>query len=138
MATEEPSTSAIDETPISPVERVNSLEKHLQTRPEVQDLKNRNILHDTSAAPYALFILRYCVLPIRAKHFLKGVLWTDAGHRALQAAQLELERNRTVDSLKKGLERRPERDELVQRTPPHASHGCCRPIPQSLSAPAAS
>ena len=56
MATDEPSTSATDETPISPVERVNSLEKHLQTRPEAQDLKNRNILHDTSAAPYVVSV----------------------------------------------------------------------------------
>ena len=41
----------IDESPISPVERRNSLEKHLQTRPDVQDLKNRNILLNTNAAP---------------------------------------------------------------------------------------
>lgn len=39
---------------MSPTERLqrrDSLEKHLQTRPEVQDLKNRNILLDTNAAP---------------------------------------------------------------------------------------
>lgn len=41
----------VDETPISPIERRNSLEKHLQLRPEAQDLKNRNILLDTNAAP---------------------------------------------------------------------------------------
>lgn len=41
----------VDESPISPIERRNSLEKHLQLRPEAQDLKNRNILLDTSAAP---------------------------------------------------------------------------------------
>ena len=41
----------VDETPISPIERRNSLEKHLQYRPDVQDLKNRNILLNTSAAP---------------------------------------------------------------------------------------
>jgi hypothetical protein len=40
-----------DETPISPIERRNSLEKHLQHRPDAQDLKNRNILLDTNAAP---------------------------------------------------------------------------------------
>ena len=40
-----------DETPISPIERRNSLEKHLQRRPDAQDLKNRNILLDTNAAP---------------------------------------------------------------------------------------
>jgi RPEL repeat len=45
----------IDTTPISPTrgppERRNSLEKHLQHRPDVQDLKNRHILLDTTAAP---------------------------------------------------------------------------------------
>ena len=43
--------SSIDETPISPVQRRDSLEKHLQTRPDPQDLKNRNILLNTTAAP---------------------------------------------------------------------------------------
>lgn len=33
-------------------ERRNSLEKHLQTRPEIQDLKNRHILLDTNVAPW--------------------------------------------------------------------------------------
>lgn len=51
------SSNAVDDTPISPVregmERRNSLEKHLQHRPEPQDLKNRHILLDTAAAPYA-------------------------------------------------------------------------------------
>jgi hypothetical protein len=41
----------VDESPISPLERRNSLEKHLQMRPNAQDLKNRNILLDTNAAP---------------------------------------------------------------------------------------
>lgn len=75
----------IDETPISPIERRNSLEKHLQMRPDAKDLKDRHILLDTNAAP------------------------------ALQSAQQELERQRTTDNLKKGLEKRPERDELVER-----------------------
>ncbi|MCJ1330175.1 hypothetical protein MMC10_006858 [Thelotrema lepadinum] len=75
----------IDTTPLSPIERRNSLEKHLQTRPDTQDLKDRHILLDTNAAP------------------------------SLQAAAQELERQRATDSLKKGLERRPERDELVER-----------------------
>jgi len=43
--------SAVDATHISPLERRDSLEKHLQTRPEKQDLQNRNILLDTNAAP---------------------------------------------------------------------------------------
>lgn len=36
--------------------------------------------------------------------------------RALQAAQQELERQRATDSLKKNLEKRPDREELVERT----------------------
>lgn len=41
----------VDETPLSPIERQESLEKHLQMRPDAQDLKNRNILPQTNAAP---------------------------------------------------------------------------------------
>ncbi|CAK3982448.1 related to RPEL repeat [Lecanosticta acicola] len=68
-----------------PLERRNSLEKHLQNRPEEQDLKDRHILLDTTAAP------------------------------ALQARAAELERQRITDNLKKGLAKRPEKDELVER-----------------------
>ncbi|CEJ55013.1 RPEL repeat protein [Penicillium brasilianum] len=80
-------SSAIDETPLSafPHERRNSLEKHLQTRPDMQDLKNRHILLNTNVAP------------------------------SLQSAQQELDRQRATDNLKKNLEKRPERDELVER-----------------------
>jgi len=89
MADTTETPTIIDTTPISPSrgapERRNSLEKHLQHRPEAQDLKNRNILLDTTAAP------------------------------ALQAKQLELERQKVTDSLKKGLEHRSERDALVER-----------------------
>ncbi|KAI8937503.1 hypothetical protein NX059_005221 [Plenodomus lindquistii] len=90
MAPEPNNESAVvvDETPISPVrslDRRNSLEKHLQHRPEPQDLKNRHILLDTTTAP------------------------------ALQAKALELERQRATDNLKKGLNARPERGDLVQR-----------------------
>ncbi len=45
-------TRSVDESPISPVERRNSLEKYLQMRPDPKDLKDRNILKDTKAAPY--------------------------------------------------------------------------------------
>ncbi|KAL8719979.1 MAG: hypothetical protein Q9225_003095 [Loekoesia sp. 1 TL-2023] len=75
----------VDESPISPIDRRNSLEKHLQTRPDPKDLKDRHILLDTNAAP------------------------------ALQSAAQDLERQRATDSLKKGLEKRPEREELVER-----------------------
>ncbi|TID22986.1 Serine-type carboxypeptidase F [Venturia nashicola] len=79
----------VDTTPISPTrgppERRNSLEKHLQHRPEAEDLKARNILLNTDAAP------------------------------ALQAAQHELERQKITDSLRKGLEARPDKDSLVEK-----------------------
>jgi hypothetical protein len=55
MAEQEPRESVIDETPISPIRpghvRQNSLEKHLQHRPDPQELKDRHILLDTNAAP---------------------------------------------------------------------------------------
>jgi len=85
-AIETTSDAVIDETPISPTrERRDSLEKRLAQRPEVQDLKNRNILLDTTAAP------------------------------AIQSAQKELERQKIQDAVKKSLEHRPEREELVER-----------------------
>jgi hypothetical protein len=61
MSTEQAENSpvVVDETPISPVrsnERRNSLEKHLQHRPDPQDLKNRHILLDTTTAPYVITI----------------------------------------------------------------------------------
>lgn len=59
-------TTTIDETPISPtrsLERRDSLEKHLQHRPDVQDLKNRHILLDTNTAPYVSSILN-TILPL--------------------------------------------------------------------------
>lgn len=40
-----------DSETISPLERRNSLEKHLLHRPDAQDLKNRHILLDTKTAP---------------------------------------------------------------------------------------
>jgi hypothetical protein len=59
MSTEQAENNpvVVDETPISPVrsnERRNSLEKHLQHRPDPQDLKNRHILLDTTTAPYVI------------------------------------------------------------------------------------
>jgi hypothetical protein len=52
--------STIDETPLSafPHERRNSLEKHLQTRPDMQDLKNRHILLNTNVAPYSNLVFQ--------------------------------------------------------------------------------
>lgn len=74
---------SIDTTPLTSTtsrERRDSLEKHLQHRPDEQELKDRHILLDTNAAP------------------------------ALQAKQAELERQRVSDSLRKGLEKRPEKE----------------------------
>ena len=53
MASEDAVTAGVDASSPSPLERRNSLEKHLQTRPNEQDLKDRHILLDTKAAPYA-------------------------------------------------------------------------------------
>ena len=42
----------VDTSSVSPtIERRNSLQKQLENRPDIQDLKNRNILLDTTAAP---------------------------------------------------------------------------------------
>ena len=51
MADENQRDVVVDETPISPIQRRDSLEKHLLHRPNAQDLKNRNILLNTNAAP---------------------------------------------------------------------------------------
>lgn len=61
--------AAIDSTPLSAssMERRNSLEKHLQMRPEAQDLRNRHILQGEEVAPY----VSYCPSPsilCRKKH----------------------------------------------------------------------
>ena len=81
------SDAPTDVPSISPVEKTqrrDSLEKHLQSRPNAQELKDKNILLDTNAAP------------------------------GLQAAQHDLERQRATDNLRKGLEKRPDREELVE------------------------
>lgn len=44
--------SSIEQSLPPTSERRNSLEKHLQTRPDMQDLKNRHILLDTNVAPW--------------------------------------------------------------------------------------
>lgn len=86
MAASTAAAAEIDTSPIAPsLERRSSLEKHLQHRPEEQNLKDRHILLDTTAAP------------------------------ALQARQQELERQRITDNLKKGLSKRPEKEDLVEK-----------------------
>ncbi|OAA82237.1 RPEL repeat protein [Akanthomyces lecanii RCEF 1005] len=44
-------TKPVDEAPISPIERKNSLENHLQHRPDRAELVDKNILPASSAAP---------------------------------------------------------------------------------------
>lgn len=62
----------VDTTPISPIrgppERRNSLEKHLQHRPEAEDLKARNILLNTDAAPYVDRLRNEACLPPSSNH----------------------------------------------------------------------
>lgn len=71
MSTEPTSTpAAVDTTSLatSPLERRDSLEKHLLTRPDPQDLKDRHILLDTNVAPYVLscpvYLHLHCLYPI--------------------------------------------------------------------------
>lgn len=120
MSTDSNEAITVDETPISPVrqstERRNSLEKHLQHRPEAQDLKNRHILLDTNTAPYVKTSL-FVSIPYFAPILMFCV------RSALQAKALELERQRASDNLKKGLAHRPEREELVERKFPMISKG---------------
>ncbi|POS87777.1 hypothetical protein EPUL_000372 [Erysiphe pulchra] len=81
----------IDETsisksnnPVSPI-RQSSLEKHLQQRPNAQELKDRHILLSTSAAP------------------------------SLQGQQKELERKMRADSLNDKIAKRPNPEDLVKK-----------------------
>ncbi|KAI5808581.1 RPEL repeat protein [Peziza echinospora] len=77
----------VDEAPISPIrERTNTLEHALSRRPETKELLDRGILH---APP--------------------GVA------ASVQQKQLELERTMARDALKTNLEKRAEREELIQR-----------------------
>lgn len=112
--------ASVDETPLSaaPHERRNSLEKHLQMRPDVQDLKDRHILLDTNISPYA-YLQCYASIFFSSISFL-----TNYYYSSLQAARQELDRQRTQDNLKKNLEKRPEREELIERMPipSHFSH----------------
>jgi hypothetical protein len=78
------STTPATARPIS-LERRNSLAKAIQNRPEAQELREKHILLDTTAAP------------------------------ALQAQQYELQRQKLSDSLNKALASRPEKDDLVDR-----------------------
>ncbi|KAB5566972.1 hypothetical protein GE09DRAFT_751490 [Coniochaeta sp. 2T2.1] len=88
MADSNENQPSIDETPISPSrpypERKNSLEKHLHNRPSPDELRQKNILPNSSAAP------------------------------ALQAHQKELDLHMRADSLNEKIAHRPSPDELVK------------------------
>ena len=61
MASEDTVTAGVDTSSPPLPERRNSLEKHLQSRPNEQDLKERHILLDTKAAPYIPFSSSNCL-----------------------------------------------------------------------------
>ncbi|KAK9423741.1 putative rpel repeat protein [Seiridium unicorne] len=77
-------TPAVDETPISPVKRRDSLEQHLQHRPERSELVAKNILPDSTAAP------------------------------GLQEKQKELEKHMRADSLNDKILHRPPPEQLLK------------------------
>jgi len=83
--TDTSATAKDDVQQISPLERRNSLEKALSRRPDPKELKDRNILHDSSAMP------------------------------SIQQQKQKLEHAMVADNLKKGLSQRPEKDELKER-----------------------
>jgi hypothetical protein len=60
--------AVVDESPISPARANPELEKRLATRPDAQDLKNRHILLDTTAAPCvsAPLCAGHCLTMMRA------------------------------------------------------------------------
>ncbi|KAI1375487.1 RPEL repeat protein [Hypoxylon crocopeplum] len=88
MADENKPRSSVDETPISPIrpnnERRNSLEQHLQHRPDRSELVEKNILPASNAAP------------------------------SLQEKQKELEKHMRADSLNEKISHRPAPEKLIQ------------------------
>ncbi|KAI1383983.1 RPEL repeat protein [Hypoxylon trugodes] len=84
MADENKPQSAIDESPISPIERRNSLEQHLKQRPERSELVEKNILPASNAAP------------------------------SLQEKQKELEKHMRADSLNDKISHRPSPEKLIK------------------------
>lgn len=131
----------IDETPLSasPSERRNSLEKHLQTRPDQRDLKERHILLDTNVAPSlqaaSQGLARQSTTDSLKKHLEKrpdrealierNILPAVNAAPALQAHALELEKNMRADSLEQKIQHRPQPDELI-------SHGILGDDPRTL------
>ncbi|KAK0810531.1 hypothetical protein LTR91_004761 [Friedmanniomyces endolithicus] len=124
-----PYTGNVDATPISQLERRNSLEKHLQTRPEEQDLKNRHILLDTTAAPALQAkqaglerqrITGLSKRPEKEDLVEKNILPDSSVAPALQEKQRELQKHMRANSLEKSLQARPKPEELVREGILHA------------------
>ncbi|KAI1761153.1 hypothetical protein GGR53DRAFT_506521 [Hypoxylon sp. FL1150] len=88
MADQDKPQTSVDETPISPIrpnnERRNSLEQHLQHRPERSELVDKNILPASTAAP------------------------------GLQEKQKELEKHMRADSLNDKISHRPSPEKLIK------------------------
>lgn len=81
--TNEQHPAGVDNAPISPIERKNSLEAHLQHRPERAELIEKNILPASNAAP------------------------------GLQAHQKELQKHMLEDKLNDKISHRPDPQELI-------------------------
>ncbi|KAG9506931.1 hypothetical protein J7337_000475 [Fusarium musae] len=84
MTDTEQQLKLVDESPISPVERRNSLEAHLKHRPERSELVDKNILPASTAAP------------------------------GLQAHQKELEKHMLEDKLNDKISHRPDPEDLIK------------------------
>ncbi|KAF5238589.1 hypothetical protein HYE67_009397 [Fusarium culmorum] len=82
--TEQQQPKLVDDSPISPVERRNSLEAHLKHRPERSELVEKNILPASNAAP------------------------------GLQAHQKELEKHMLEDKLNDKISHRPDPESLIK------------------------
>lgn len=118
--TEEAQQSFIDDAPISPIkERTNTLEHALSKRPETKDLLDRGILHAPPGVPASVQQRQH-----GENSQLTLVMVIMAMFRcSFDKMCTDLERSMAKDSLKTHLEKRPERDELVQskRRPLHLS-----------------
>ncbi|KAJ5895661.1 hypothetical protein N7495_007352 [Penicillium taxi] len=113
---------SIDETPLaySTHERRDSLEKHLQMRPDVQDLKDRHILLDTKVDPYAACLpvgldLQKSLEKRPAKDELveRNILLATNQAAALQGPARDLERHMLADNLEHKIMNRPQPEDLI-------------------------
>ncbi|OIW25969.1 hypothetical protein CONLIGDRAFT_635728 [Coniochaeta ligniaria NRRL 30616] len=122
----------VDETPISPSrpypERKNSLEKLLTNRPSPDELKQKNILPNSSAAPAIQAQQKELDKHMRADSLnekiahrpspdelrQKNILPDTSAAPALQAQQKELQKHMRADSLNEKIAHRPSPEELIK------------------------